>query len=367
MKFSISREAFLKPLQLVVSVVERRQTLPVLSNVLITLDNNLLSLTGTDLEVEIVGRIELEQAGIGGEITVPARKLVDICKSLPDKAVINFSEDGGRMVITSGKSRFTLSTLPASDFPSVDEGTGQVEFTIAAGALKKLIDDTAFAMAQQDVRYYLNGMLWEASSGLLRAVATDGHRLAMSTLEMPFTLPERIQAIVPRKGIVELSRILADEGDIMVILGSNHVRIQRGDFRFTSKLVDGAYPDYERVLPKGGTKYVIGDRELLRHAFARTAILSNEKYRGVRLQLTSGLLKITANNPEQEEAEEEVTVEYEGEGELEIGFNVNYLLDVLGVLKGANFRMVLSDSNSSALLESPEADGAVYVIMPMRL
>ncbi|KJS05709.1 MAG: DNA polymerase III subunit beta [Gammaproteobacteria bacterium BRH_c0] len=367
MKFSISREAFLKPLQLVVSVVERRQTLPVLSNVLITLDNNLLSLTGTDLEVEIVGRIELEQAGQGGEITVPARKLVDICKSLPDKSVINFSEDGGRMLITCGKSRFTLSTLPASDFPSVEEGAGQVEFTIAAAALKKLIDDTAFAMAQQDVRYYLNGMLWEASNGLLRAVATDGHRLAMSSQEMPFSLPERIQAIVPRKGVVELSRILADDGDVTVTLGSNHVRIQRDDFRFTSKLVDGAYPDYERVLPKGGSKYVIGDRELLRHAFARTAILSNEKYRGVRLQLTSGLLKITANNPEQEEAEEEVTVDYEGEGELEIGFNVNYLLDVLGVLKGENFRMVLSDANSSALLEAPEADGSVYVIMPMRL
>ncbi|MFA5549306.1 MAG: DNA polymerase III subunit beta [Porticoccaceae bacterium] len=367
MKFSISREAFLKPLQLVVSVVERRQTLPVLSNVLISLEGNRLSLTGTDLEVEIVGRTDLEQPGEPGEITVPARKLVDICKSLPDRADIHFSEDGGRILITSGRSRFTLSTLPASEFPCVEEGPGQAEFTIPGATLKKLIDDTAFAMAQQDVRYYLNGMLWEASSGLLRAVATDGHRLAMSYSEMPFSIPEKIQAIVPRKGVVELSRILSDEDNITVTLGSNHVLIQGSDFRFTSKLIDGAYPDYERVLPKGGSKFVVGDRELLRHAFARAAILSNEKYRGVRLQLGRDQLKITANNPEQEEAEEEVGVDYQGDGELEIGFNVNYLLDALNALKGDNIRMVLTDANSSALLESPESSGALYVVMPMRL
>ena len=254
-----------------------------------------------------------------------------------------------------------------ADDEDVEEGPGQAEFTLPGATLKKLIDDTAFAMAQQDVRYYLNGMLWEASSGLLRAVATDGHRLAMSYSEMPFSIPEKIQAIVPRKGVVELSRILSDEDSITVTLGSNHVRIQGSDFRFTSKLIDGAYPDYERVLPKGGSKCVVGDRELLRHAFARAAILSNEKYRGVRLQLEGDLLKITANNPEQEEAEEEVAVEYQGDGELEIGFNVNYLLDALNVLKGDNIRMVLTDANSSALLESPESSGALYVVMPMRL
>jgi DNA polymerase-3 subunit beta len=367
MKFSISREAFLNPLQLVVSVVERRQTLPVLSNVLISLQGNSLSLTGTDLEVEIVGRVELEQPGEEGEITIPARKLMDICKSLPDKAEIRFSDEGGRMLITSGRSRFTLSTLAASEFPNVEEGPGQVEFTIPSATLKKLIDDTAFAMAQQDVRYYLNGMLWEASDGLLRAVATDGHRLAMSYSEMPFSMADKIQAIVPRKGVVELSRILADDDTIGVVLGNNHVRIQGRDFRFTSKLIDGAYPDYERVLPKGGSKFLMGDREVLRHAFARAAILSNEKYRGVRLQLDRELLRITANNPEQEEAEEEVAINFEGDGELEIGFNVNYLLDALNALKGQTVRMALTDANSSALLESPESSGALYVVMPMRL
>jgi DNA polymerase-3 subunit beta len=366
MKFSITREAFLKPLQLVVSVVERRQTLPVLSNVLISLEKNKLSLTGTDLEVEIVGAVELSGDSEAGETTVPARKLMDICKSLPDKSEISFTEDAGRIQISSGRSRYTLSTLPAAEFPSVDDSPGEVEFSLPALALKGLIDKTAFAMAQQDVRYYLNGMLWEAADGQLRAVATDGHRLAMATQPMPFTVPEKIQSIVPRKGVVELSRILSDEEQITVTLGSNHVRIQGDDFRFTSKLIDGAYPDYERVLPKGGTKSVIGSREGLRHAFARAAILSNEKYRGVRLQLSDSLLQITANNPEQEQAEEEVTVDYSG-GDLEIGFNVNYLLDVLNVLKGDNVQIALSDSNSSALLEDPDHSGAVYVIMPMRL
>lgn len=373
MHFSISREQFLKPLQLVVSVVERRQTLPVLSNVLISLDKNTISLTGTDLEVEVVGKAVLvEGTDIEpGEVTVPARKLMDICKSLPDHAEIKFTEDdGGRMVVTSGKSRFTLSTLPAAEFPSVDESVGGVEFQIPASGLKGLIDNTAFAMAHQDVRYYLNGMLWEATTGGLRAVATDGHRLAMSTRSMPFSIPEKIQAIIPRKGVMELSRILSEDEDVVVSLGSNHVRIKGSDFLFTSKLVDGAYPDYERVLPREATRIVTGDRQTLHHAFTRVAILSNEKYRGVRLLLQDSALKITANNPEQEEAEEELAVDYQGTGTLEIGFNVNYLIDVLNVVKGENIRINLSDSNSSALLEDPEpSDGceSVYVIMPMRL
>lgn len=369
MKFSITREQFLKPLQLVASVVERRQTLPVLSNILISLTKNSLSLTGTDLEVEIVGQVAMADGTIAaeGEITVPARKLMDICKSLPDRSEIQFSEEGGRIQITSGRSRFTLSTLPASEFPNVNEGESGVEFQINAADLKKLIDNTAFAMAHQDVRYYLNGMLWEATDGLLRAVATDGHRLAMSTKAMPFTVPDKIQAIVPRKGIMELSRILGDESEVTVSLGSNHVRIKSEDFLFTSKLVDGAYPDYQRVLPKQGTKFIFGEREGLKQAFSRAAILSNEKYRGVRLLIQDSVLKITANNPEQEEAEEEFVVDYEGESDLEIGFNVNYLIDVLNVLNGETIKIHLIDANSSALLEDPERDDAVYVIMPMRL
>jgi len=374
MKFTISREQFLKPLQLVASVVERRQTLPVLSNVLISLNNGKLSLTGTDLEVEIVGTVQLEESGEtqGGEITLPARKLMDICKSLPEKSEVRFFEDdSGRMTIASGRSRFTLATLPAAEFPSVDDNIGGVEFQTSADSLKDLIDSTAFAMAHQDVRYYLNGMLWEATSGRLRSVATDGHRLAMSTKSMPFSVPEKIQVIIPRKGVMELSRILSGAGgEVVVVLGSNHVRIKSSDFVFTSKLVDGAYPDYERVLPKNGSKTMIGDREALRQAFSRAAILSNEKYRGVRLLLDDALLKITANNPEQEEAEEEVAVEYVGDSGLEIGFNVNYLIDVFNVLSGSTVRFNFVDSNSSALVDDPasaEGSESVYVVMPMRL
>lgn len=367
MKFSVSREALLKPLQLVAGVVERRQTLPVLANVLIVLDEDRLSMTGTDLEVEIVARIHLAEAcESGGELTVPARKLVDICRSLPDDAILHFSEENQRVILKSGRSRFTLSTLPANDFPNVEQGTGDLQFTCEQQDIKRLIDRTGFAMAQQDVRYYLNGMLWEVQEGQLRAVATDGHRLAMCTRAVSVSTPTSTQAILPRKGVIELARLLDGQGSVEVVLGSNHIRVATEAYTFTSKLVDGKFPDYERVLPKGGNKLVFGDRNDLRQAFGRTAILSNEKYRGVRLLLTDGQLTIVANNPEQEEAEEQVAVDYSGD-QLEIGFNVSYLQDVTGVLSSDNIKMTLSDSNSSALLEEPDGGDSVYVVMPMRL
>jgi DNA polymerase-3 subunit beta len=222
-------------------------------------------------------------------------------------------------------------------------------------------------MAQQDVRYYLNGMLWEVRAGHLRTVATDGHRLAMCTLTQDTGASEGMQVILPRKGVIELTRLLMDESaSVSIAIGGNHFRANTGLFQFASKLVDGKFPDYDRVLPRGATKLVFGDRDELRHAFSRTAILSNEKYRGVRLVLASGGLRILANNPEQEEAEEEVSVDYQGEG-LEIGFNVSYLLDVLGALNGRNVKLSLSDSNSSALIEEGDDGDSVYVIMPMRL
>lgn len=367
MHFTISREALLKPLQLVAGVVERRQTLPVLSNVLLVVEGQQLSLTGTDLEVELVGRVALEDAAEPGEITVPARKLMDICKSLPADALIDVRLDEQKALIKSGRSRFTLSTLPASDFPTVEEGPGSLSFSVEQGKLRRLIERSGFAMAQQDVRYYLNGMLIEVSNGLLRAVATDGHRLAMCSMQAGIEQADRHQVIVPRKGILELARLLTDQdAQVNVVLGQHHIRATTGEFTFTSKLVDGKFPDYERVLPRGGDKLVIGDRQTLREAFSRTAILSNEKYRGIRLQLESGLLKIQANNPEQEEAEEEVVVDYSGAA-LEIGFNVSYLLDVLGVMTADQVRMTLSDSNSSALVQEADNDDSAYVVMPMRL
>lgn len=367
MQFTVSREALLKPLQLVAGVVERRQTLPVLSNILITLsDDGLLALTGTDLEVEIVARLNLQQPGIAGEITIPARKLVDICRSLPDDAELHFTHEEQRVVLKSGRSRFTLATLPASDFPNVEQGLGDLQFSCDQHDIKRLIDRTSFAMAQQDVRYYLNGMLWEVQHNQLRSVATDGHRLALCTRPIHVEVSERVQAILPRKGVVELSRLLDGSGLVEVVLGSSHIRVSTDSYTFTSKLVDGKFPDYDRVLPRGGNKTVLGSRNELRQAFGRTAILSNEKYRGVRLLLTDGLLTIVANNPEQEEAEEQVAVNYSGDS-LEIGFNVSYLQDVCGVLTSDSIKLTLSDSNSSALLEEPEGGDSLYVVMPMRL
>lgn len=367
MHFTIQREALLKPLQLVAGVVERRQTLPVLSNVLLVVEGQQLSLTGTDLEVELVGRVTLEDSAEPGEITVPARKLMDICKSLPSDALIDIRVDEQKLVVKAGRSRFTLSTLPANDFPTVEEGPGSLTFSLIQSKLRRLIERTSFAMAQQDVRYYLNGMLIEVQTGVLRAVATDGHRLAMCAMEAAIENTEKHQVIVPRKGILELARLLTEQdGEVVIVLGQHHIRATTGEFTFTSKLVDGKFPDYERVLPRGGDKLVIGDRQALREAFSRTSILSNEKYRGIRLQLASGQLKIQANNPEQEEAEEEVAVDYNG-GSLEIGFNVSYLLDVLGVMTTEQVRLILSDANSSALVQEAGNDDSSYVVMPMRL
>jgi len=365
MKFSISRDALIKPLNLVAGVVERRQTLPILSNVLLSLEAGQLSLTGTDLEVELVGRVAVDGESVDGEVTVPARKLVDICKSLPDGSNIEFTLDAGKAMVKAGRSRFTLSTLPASEFPSVEEGGADLTLELPQSVIKRLIERTAFAMAQQDVRYYLNGMLLELKAGRLRMVATDGHRLALCTAAEPVSAGDA-SIIVPRKGVLELSRLLDADESMRLLIGSNHIRAVNQQFTFTSKLVDGKFPEYERVLPKSADKTVIGDRLELRQAFTRTAILSNEKYRGVRLKLSPDTLDITANNPEQEQAEEVVAVQYQGEA-LEVGFNVSYLLDVLSVLDGNNIRLSLSDSASSALLEEAEEGDSLYVVMPMRL
>ncbi len=366
-KFSVAREALVRPLQLVSGVVEKRQTLPVLSNVLIQIEAGNLSLTGTDLEVELVGRLPIMDSQGDGEITIPAKKLLDIVKSLPDDANISLSVDETKAVLTSGRSRFSLSTLPATDFPSVEDDADNLKFTMDQQVLKKLIDATSFAMAHQDVRYYLNGLLLELNNGQVRAVATDGHRLALSTAAAETGLQDRKQVIVPRKGILELSRLLGEgAGEIEVTLGNSHIRVQTPGFTFTSKLVDGKFPDYERVLPRGGDKVIHGERQEFKTVFSRAAILSNEKYRGVRLCLSEGNLQIFANNPEQEEAEENIAIEYAGDG-LEVGFNVSYLLDVFNVLNGDQVKLIMSDPNSSALIQDGVDESSSYVVMPMRL
>ncbi|MDX1443652.1 MAG: DNA polymerase III subunit beta [Gammaproteobacteria bacterium] len=365
MKFQVQRETLLKPVQAVMGVVERRQTMPVLSNVLMIAEKGQLRLTGTDLEVELVSSIPLDAAE-DGEITVPGRKLLDILKALPDDAMLDISLDKDRLVIRSGKSRFTLATLPAAEFPLIEDINTQSSFEIDQGMLKTLFDRTAFSMAQQDVRYYLNGLMLELRESVLRAVATDGHRLALYDVDADVGGSNQ-QVIVPRKGILELQRLLGDSEDSLKLdVGSNHIRIEMEGLRFTSKLIDGRFPDYERVIPQGGDKELVMDRQLLKEALGRTAILSNEKYRGIRLMLSAGTLKIQAHNPDQEEAEEELEIDYNGE-ELEIGFNVTYLMDALGAVHGDEVTVGLSDPNSSCLIEEPGNEKARYVVMPMRL
>jgi DNA polymerase III subunit beta len=365
MKLTANREQILGALQSVIGVIERKQTMPVLANVLLSARNERLSLTGTDLEVELVAAtdVAVQQPG---EITVPGRKLLDILRALPENTNISLNTEGERIVLRAGRSRFTLSTLPAAEFPVVEDVEGQQVLTVAQSEFRRLIDKTHFSMAQQDVRYYLNGMLLEADEQTLRAVATDGHRLAMCETQLQNKAKTNQQVIVPRKGVLELQRSLGTDGTLELAIGTNHIRAQIGAIRFTSKLIDGRFPEYGRVVPANPTKILDADREMLRQALQRTAILSNEKYRGIRLTVRPDLLMLQAHNPEQEEAEDQLEVVYKGE-EVEIGFNVTYILDALAAIDADRVEIGLTDANSSCLIRAPGGAGARYVVMPMRL
>ena len=366
MKFKISRDTILKALQHLSSVVERRQSLPVLGNILTQVKDEGVTLTATDLEVELVIKLGCE-VGNPGETTIPAKKWLDICRNLNEGADIAVSLKNDRVTLQSGKSRFTLSALPPEEFPVVDEVTAQNRFTINRDDFKSTLDATHFSMAQQDVRYYLNGLMMEMSAGVLRCVATDGHRLALKDVKVDIKIDESRQVIVPRKGVQELMRLLADAGDdVSILVDGSHIRLEMGEMTFTSKLIDGRFPDYQRVLPEGGKNILKADKEAMRQSLTRVAILSNEKYRGVRLVLGDAELKILAHNPEQEQAEDQFGVEYSGEA-LEIGFNANYLLDAISAVTTKEVNIILTDSNSSCLIQSPEGDTPQYVVMPMRL
>ncbi|WNH54051.1 DNA polymerase III subunit beta [Stenotrophomonas oahuensis] len=366
MRFTLQREAFLKPLAQVVNVVERRQTLPVLANFLVQVNKGQLSLTGTDLEVEMVSRIAVEDAE-DGETTIPARKLFEIIRALPDGSRITVSQSGDKITVQAGRSRFTLATLPANDFPSVDEVEATERVAIGEATLKELIERTAFAMAQQDVRYYLNGLLFDLRGDALRTVATDGHRLALCETDLEKASGAKRQIIVPRKGVTELQRLLeSGDREIELEVGRSHVRVKRDDVTFTSKLIDGRFPDYEAVIPIGADREVKVDREALRASLQRAAILSNEKYRGIRVEVSPGNLKISAHNPEQEEAQEEIEADTTV-SDLAIGFNVNYLLDALSALRDEHVVIQLRDSNSSALVREASSEKSRHVVMPLRL
>lgn len=366
MRFSLQREVFLKPLAQVVNVVERRQTLPVLANLLVQVKDGQLSLTGTDLEVEMISRVAVDDAK-DGETTIPARKLFEIIRALPDGSKVTVSQTAEKITVQAGRSRFTLASLPANDFPSIDEVEATERVRVPEAALKELIERTAFAMAQQDVRYYLNGLLFDLRETSLRCVATDGHRLALCEAAFEGGSQTKRQIIVPRKGVQELQRLLeGGDREIEIEMGRGHIRVKRDDVTFTSKLIDGRFPDYEAVIPIGADREVRIEREVLRASLQRAAILSNEKYRGVRIEVTPGQLKISAHNPEQEEAQEEVEADTKVD-DLAVGFNVNYLLDALTALRDEHVVIALRDANSSALVREASNERCRHVVMPLRL
>lgn len=367
MNIIITREALLKPLTLVLGAIEKRQTMSILSHVLIKFDQNKLWMTGTDNELELVGFSALDQIISPFEITVPAKKLLEICKALPDNALITLNFEEKRIILKSGKSRFTLLTLPAEDFPKVDFGKILSSLSMPQQAFRFLLEKTCFAMAQQDVRYYLNGMLFNITADKLQVVATDGHRLAQADYTDSFSSNQPSQVIIPRKAVLELIRLLQDiDEPINIAISTNHFHVTTPDFSFASKLMEGKFPDFNRVIPKNTTKELHIDRDIFKQALNRVAILCNEKFHGIRMLLTQNKMLLSANNPEHEEAEEELEVEYDKE-QLEFGFNVNYLLDVLNVLSPGNVTLLFIDASNSVLLRHQASDQTQYVVMPMRL
>ncbi len=367
MKLSISKNDLLTPLQRIIGVVERKQALPILANVLLQIQDGELFLTATDLEIELVSRQVFPQ-DITISTTLPARKLIDICRALPDDAQIELCAEQNKMLLQSGRSRFVLATLCADDFPKVEvDKQDVVSFEVDASVFKKLLQRTYFAMAQQDVRHYLNGLLLEIKAGNMTAVATDGHRLSLDKIVLNQDVSGG-SLVFPRKGVVELIRLLSDEiGNITLRLFSNTLEVRAAQFKFISKLLDTRYPDYERVLPKNGNKVVTLDRLQLKAALQRTTVLCNEKFNAITFEFKKNLLRIFTSNPELEEAEEVIAIEYDDEP-INLTFNFAYFLDILNTLESDLIRLTAYDENSSILIESGvESDNALFVIMPMKL
>ncbi|MEZ5477391.1 MAG: DNA polymerase III subunit beta [Thiolinea sp.] len=369
MKLSQTRETLLESLQATLGAIEKRHTSPILENVLVKIADNQVHWRGTDLELEIATSTPVIDAE-AGEITLPARKFADICKALPPESLIAVDiQDNRRAVISCGRSRFELATLPASEFPELDDIGTTHGFELPENELKSLLESTAFAMANQDVRYYLNGMLLEITTEHIRTVATDGHRLSLCT--HPGTdlgIGEKLQVIIPRKGVLELSRLLRADSQVpvQIQLSQNHLRVQIDQLRFTTKLVDGRYPDYQAAVPAQGQIRIDLDRKQFKDVLSRVAILSNEKFRGVRLSLSENTLQVQSNNPEQESAEDELDIHYQGD-DLNIGFNVNYVQDAIAHLNNDTLTLQLNSPESSALITDPQDDTICNVIMPIRL
>ena len=370
MKITVSQETFIRPLQLACSIVERRSTLPILSTLLLATEGDSLSLTSTDMELEIIAKVAVK-VDEAGAVAIPARKLLDFCRSLASNATITLTVKDNKATIRAGKSRVLLATLPSKDFPQSAGAEYTDKITLPQMQLKSLFDQTSFAMGNQDVRYYLNGLLLEREESTLRAVATDGHRLALGTLTTALATADKQSIIIPRKAVIEIGKLLSDsDAEATIALSAQQVRVELENIHFTSKLIDGKFPNYERVLPVSSKadKLLVLERELLRQALSRVAILSSDKQRSVRIDLTENLLKATVTNQEQETAEEELVVEYSGDA-LEIGFNNGYLLDLLGAVNTEKVTLCFSDSGGSLLVTPVAEDEATrkYVVMPMRI
>ena len=382
MRLKIAKERLLNVLSHVVGAVERRHTLNILSNVKIQVTNELLTITGSDLEVELVASMPLTEGAClqVGETTIPARKLVDICKSLPTAALIDFQiTEDQRCILKSGNSRFVLGTLPAEDYPLLATENAQgTEVSVTQRELKRLFEKTAFAMAVQDVRFYLTGTLLEIDQTQLRAVTTDGHRLALCETAATSTATQAVQAIVPRKAVGELQRLLSVEDEqLSLLIGRELLNVtitianrdkEQGDItvRFTTKLIDGKFPDYRRVIPRGGDKIVMIAHDVFKQSLQRVAILSNEKLRGVFLNFNADSLQLRANNPEQDEAIEDLAIQY-ADASLEMSFNAQYLIEVLSVLDGDDVSITMTEANQSVLVQDPTQQDQTYVVMPMRV
>lgn len=382
MRLKIAKESLVNVLSHVLGAVERRHTLNILSNVKIQASDSALTITGSDLEVELVASTELAAGACvqAGESTVPARKLMDICKSLPSAALIDLhiTEDQ-RCVIKSGNSRFVLGTLPADDYPLLTHDHSQgTQVNVTQRELKRLFEKTSFAMAVQDVRFYLTGTLLEIDQQQLRAVTTDGHRLALCEMAAQSNAENTMQAIVPRKAVNELQRLLSVEDqpltlwigrellNVTIEIASRDKEQAAIHVRFTSKLIDGKFPDYRRVIPRGGDKNVQIPHDAFKQSLQRVAILSNEKLRGLFLSFSTDSVQLRANNPEQDEAVEDLAIQYQ-DAAIEMSFNAQYLLDVLGVLDGDDVSMTMSEANQSVLIQDASYPDQTYVVMPMRV
>ncbi|MEI6144956.1 MAG: DNA polymerase III subunit beta [Methylococcales bacterium] len=366
MKFIINREDLLTPLQQIVSVIEKRQTMPILSNVLLVVQEDSICLTGTDLEIQIIANIPANSA-IPGTITVPARKFLDICRLLPNGAEIKFELQSDKVKISSNRSRFSLNCLSADNYPEFSETELSHSFFINAGKLKKSLDKTLFSMANQDVRYYLNGLMLNISNNKIKLVASDGHRLSIYEDDLDQETGYEARIIVPRKGAIELSRLLDDpELELQVNFSTNNIRIIINKLIFSAKLVDSKYPDFGRVFKQEFNSPIHIQKLALKEALTRVAILSNEKIKGITFEINDNSLRISAHNPEHDEAEEEIGIEYMGPS-ISIGFNSQYLLDAVTNLDSELAVLTLATNGSSCFIDESELCAYKFIVMPMTL